>query len=142
MANSPCSATKTAAALIAITREFEAIAAKERPTPPKTSRSDRSRLLRWRDRHLDALAAVVDHGWSAAPALGETTARSGRSRHGRSLSEMTVVARLPRRCARSCPEGVGFVIARRRRTSVDRRAFSSTPTPEVRRLFRDRADVS
>jgi hypothetical protein len=137
---------KTAAALIAITREFEAIAAKGTASYSAEDIQiviDRAYSALARIGTSMALAAVVDHGLSAAPALGETTARLAELSTVDLSSEMTVVARLLAALRKELPRKVfGFVIARKAQNiEWIVRALSSTPTPEVRRLFREIAQT-
>ena len=137
---------KTATALIAITRDFEAIAAKG--TASYTAEDiqivlDRAYSALARIGTSAALAAVVDHGLSTSPALGETTARLAELGAVDLSNEMTVVARLLAALRKELPRKVfGFVIARKAQNiEWIVRALSSTPTPEVRRLFREIAQT-
>ena len=137
---------KTASALIAITKEFEAQAAK--PGSTYTSEDvqtvlDRAYSALARIGTSSAIAAVVDHGLTPAPALGETTARLAELAGVDLSGEMTAVSRLVGALRKELPRKVfGFVIARKAQNiEWIVRSLSSTPTPEVRRLFREIAQT-
>jgi len=134
---------KTAAVLISIAREFETLAGKSGGGP--YTADDVQTVL---DRAYSALArigtsgainAVVDHGLSAAPGLGETTARLAELAGVDLSTEMTAVSRLTAALRKELPRKVfGFVIARKAQNIEWLvRALSSTPSPEVRQLFRE-----
>jgi len=137
---------KTAAALIAIVREFETLAGRGNAAYASEDIQivlDRAYSALARMGTSVAIAAVVDHGLSAAPALGETTARLAELSTVDLSSEMTAVARLLAALRKELPRKVfGFVIARKAQNiEWIVRALSSTPTPEVRRLFREIAQT-
>lgn len=134
---------KTAAVLISIAREFETLAAK--PGGGPYTAEDIQTVL---DRAYSALArigtsaainAVVEHGLTAAPALGETTARLAELAGVDLSNELTAVSRLTTALRKELPRKVfGFVLARKAQNiEWIVRALSSTPTPEVRQLFRE-----
>ncbi|HWC66320.1 MAG TPA: DUF4388 domain-containing protein, partial [Thermoanaerobaculia bacterium] len=133
---------KTAAVLISIAREFEALAAKGGGTyTPDDVQTvlDRAYSALARIGTSGAINAVVDHGLSSAPALGETTARLAELAGVDLSNEMTAVSRLTAALRKELPRKVfGFVIARKAQNiEWIVRALSSTPTPEVRQLFRE-----
>ena len=134
---------KTAAVLISIAREFESLAVK--PGGGAYTPDDIQTVL---DRAYSALArigtsgainAVVDHGLSSSSALGETMARLAELAGVDLSGEMTAVSRLTAALRKELPRKVfGFVIARKAQNiEWVVRALSSTPTPEVRQLFRE-----
>ncbi len=133
---------KTAGLLIGIAREFEAFAGKS--GGPYTSEDVQTVLDRLysslaRVGTSSAIAAVIEHGLGAAPALGETTARLAELSTIDLSTELTAVARLVAALRKELPRKVfGFVIARKAQNiEWIVRALSSTPAPEVRRLFRE-----
>jgi hypothetical protein len=134
---------KTAAVLISIAREFETLAGK---TGGGAYTADDVQTVL--DRAYSALArigtsaainAVVDHGLSGVSGLGETTARLAELSGVDLSAEMTAVSRLTAALRKELPRKVfGFVIARKAQNiEWIVRALSSTPTPEVRQLFRE-----
>ena len=134
---------KTAAVLISIAREFETLAGKS--GGGAYTADDVQTVL---DRAYSALArigtsaainAVVDHGLSGVSGLGETTARLAELAGVDLSTEMTAVSRLTGALRKELPRKVfGFVIARKAQNiEWIVRALSSTPTPEVRQLFRE-----
>jgi hypothetical protein len=137
---------KTAVALIAIVREFETLAGRGSAAYGSEDIQivlDRAYSALARMGTSAAITAVVDHGLSTAPALGETTARLAELATVDLSGEMTGVARLLAALRKELPRKVfGFVIARKAQNiEWIVRALSSTPTPEVRRLFREIAQT-
>jgi hypothetical protein len=138
---------KSASALIAVTREYEALAGKSGGSTYTADDLqtvvDRAYSALARIGTTSAIAAVVEHGLSATPALGETTARLAELSTVDLSGELTAVARLVAALRKELPRKVfGFVIARKAQNiEWIVRALSSTPTPEVRRLFREIAQT-
>jgi len=137
---------KSAMALIAIVKDFESMAGKGAASYSAEDIQivlDRAYSALARIGTSAAIAAVVDHGLSAAPALGETTARLAELSTVDLSNEMTVVARLVAALRKELPRKVfGFVIARKAQNiEWIVRALSATPTPEVRRVFREIAQT-
>ena len=137
---------KSATALIAIVKDFESMAGKGASSYSAEDIQivlDRAYSALARIGTSAAIAAVVDHGLSAAPALGETTARLAELSTVDLSGEMTVVARLVAALRKELPRKVfGFVIARKAQNiEWIVRALSATPTPEVRRVFREIAQT-
>jgi len=134
---------KTAAVLISIAREFEALASKPGggPYTPEDIQTvlDRAYSALARIGTSAAVNAVVEHGLTSSSALGETTARLAELSGVDLSSEMTAVSRLTTALRKELPRKVfGFVIARKAQNiEWIVRALSSTPTPEVRQLFRE-----
>ena len=137
---------KSATALIAIVKEFESMAGKGASAYSAEDIQivlDRAYSALARIGTSAAIAAVVDHGLSAAPTLGETTARLAELSTVDLSNEMTVVARLVAALRKELPRKVfGFVIARKAQNiEWIVRALSATATPEVRRVFREIAQT-
>jgi len=132
---------KTAAVLISIAREFETFAGKGGAYTADDVQTvlDRAYSALARIGTSAAINAVVDHGLSGASSLGETTARLAELAGVDLSTEMTAVARLTAALRKELPRKVfGFVIARKAQNIEWLvRALSSTPTPEVRQLFRE-----
>jgi len=132
---------KTALLLIGLAREFEALAGKPGPYTAEETQTVLDRLYSSLARigTSSAIAAVVEHGLSTAPGLGDSTARLAELSTIDLSGELTIVARLVAALRKELPRKVfGFVIARKAQNiEWIVRALSSTPAPEVRRLFRE-----